>query len=133
MSVAAVEAEQTAVHVRTNVPASLCEAYVNAHPAGTGYHSPAWLEVIGDAFGHETRYLAAESSEGVAGVLPLVFFRSRVFGTFTVSLPFVNYGGILADNAVAAQALLDAAIDATRQAGGTHLELRHTDPAVRAA
>ena len=96
MSVAAVEAEQTAVHVRTNVPASLCEAYVNAHPAGTGYHSPAWLEVIGEAFGHETQYLAAESPEGVAGVLPLVFFRSRVFGRCVVSMPFLNYGGVAA-------------------------------------
>jgi hypothetical protein len=59
--------------------------------------------------------LAAESPRGVAGVLPLVFFRSQVFGTFTVSLPFVNYGGVLADNAVAAGALLDAAIAATRR------------------
>jgi len=126
MSVVAVEAEQTAVRVRTNVPASLCEAYVDAHPAGTGYHYPAWLELIGEAFGHDTQYLAAESPQGVAGVLPLAFFRSRLFGTFTVSLPFVNYGGVLADNAVAAEALVDAAIVATREAGGTHLELRHS-------
>jgi len=126
VSAAAVEAEPTALRVRTDAPASLCEAYVDAHPTGTGYHYPGWLELIGDVFGHDTRYLTVESPSGVAGVLPLVFFRSRLFGTFTVSLPFVNYGGVLADDAAAAGALLDAAIGETRAAGGTHLELRHT-------
>ena len=35
---------------------------------------------------------------GIVGALPLVEFRSRLFGTFAVSLPFVNYGGIVADD-----------------------------------
>ena len=32
-----------------------------------------------------------------SGVLPLVLFRSRLFGRFVVSLPFLNYGGVVAD------------------------------------
>jgi serine/alanine adding enzyme len=55
-----------------------------------------------------------------------VFFRNRVFGSFAVSLPFVNYGGVVADGTDAERALLDRAMEETRAAGGTHLELRHT-------
>lgn len=106
---------------------ALVEAYVAAHPAATAYHRPAWLEVIHRAFGHETKYLVARTSHtGVVGVLPLVLFASRLFGRFAVSMPFVNYGGIVADGPVAAQALLDAAVAYTTDSGGTHLELRHT-------
>jgi FemAB-related protein (PEP-CTERM system-associated) len=61
----------------------------------------------------------------VCGVLPLVFFNSVMFGRFTVSVPFVNYGGVLADDEVAGRALLERAIEETRRARGTHLELRH--------
>jgi hypothetical protein len=31
------------------------------------------------------------------GVLPLVFLSSRLFGRFLVSMPFLNYGGIVTD------------------------------------
>ena len=70
--------------------------------------------------------LAAESPSGVGGVLPLVFFRSRLFGRFAVSMPFLNYGGVLADTPEVERALLDRAVAETRDAGGSHLELRHT-------
>ena len=93
----------------------------------SAYHSPVWLDVIHRAFGHDTTYLVAESAGAICGVLPLVFFRSRLFGRFTVSVPFVNYGGVLADNEATARALLDRAIDETCRTGGAHLELRHCD------
>lgn len=112
--------------VRDDVPPAVCDAYVGDHPHGSSYHRPAWLDVIRSAFGHDTAYLAAVRHGRIAGVLPLVFFNSRLFGRFTVSVPFVNYGGVLADDAGAERVLLDAAIARTVAAGGTHLELRHT-------
>jgi FemAB-related protein (PEP-CTERM system-associated) len=126
VSLAAVDTGEHGVRVRSDVPAAASDAYVDAHPAGTGYHQHAWLGVIERSFGHETRYLVAESAGGIAGVLPLVFFRSRLFGSFAVSLPFLNYGGVLADSPGGAEGLLAAAIEATRAAGGAHLELRHS-------
>jgi FemAB-related protein (PEP-CTERM system-associated) len=48
-----------------------------------------------------------------------------LFGTFAVSLPFVNYGGVLADDDASARALLDAAVGLCRTWRATHLELRH--------
>ena len=111
--------------VRDDGPRDAADAYVAAHPHGASYHRPAWLDVIAAAFGHDTRYLTAYAGNRVVGVLPLVFFRSRIFGRFAVSVPFVNYGGVLADDAGVEQSLLDRAIAETRAAGGSHLELRH--------
>jgi len=81
--------------------------------------------VFEDAFGHETRYLSARRNGQVAGVLPLVLFRSRVFGRFIVSLPFVNYGGVVADDAATAAALVDASAAIAREEQCAHVELRH--------
>lgn len=111
--------------VRDDASPEACDAYVTAHPSASAYHRRAWLDVLQAAFGHDTRYLTAHATSGVVGVLPLVFFRSRLFGRFTVSMPFLNYGGVLADSPAIERALLDRAIEETRAAGGSHLELRH--------
>jgi serine/alanine adding enzyme len=99
--------------------------YVSRHPLASTYHRPEWTQVIRRAFGHRTAYLVASHHGQPVGVLPLVFFNSRLFGRFSVSMPFLNYGGVLADNAVVESALLDRAVSETRRSGGTHLELRH--------
>src|SRR4030095_1619194 len=61
-----------------------------------------------------------------AGVLPLVQFRSRLFGRFLVSVPFLNYGGVLASDAAACGALVAHAREIAHRFGATHVELRHT-------
>jgi serine/alanine adding enzyme len=114
------------VTVRSDAAASLVDAYVAAHPEATAYHRHAWTQLVQDAFGHRTTYLAAEAGGRIVGVLPLVFFRSAVFGRFAVSMPFFNYGGILADDAAVERELLTRAIAEARSAGCSHLELRHT-------
>ena len=111
--------------VRDDAPGALTDSYVATHPQGTSYHRPVWLNVIRASFGHQTKSLVAEAEGQLVGVLPLVFFRSLLFGRFAVSMPFLNYGGLLADTAAAEHALLTRAIAETKQAGGTHLELRH--------
>jgi FemAB-related protein (PEP-CTERM system-associated) len=61
----------------------------------------------------------------VVGVLPLVFLRSHLFGRQVVSLPFLNYGGVLASDGQAAAALVARAADEARTFGASHVELRH--------
>jgi FemAB-related protein (PEP-CTERM system-associated) len=102
------------------------DAYVGTRPEASGYHLWAWRRVFERAFGHRTVYLAALRGDAITGILPLVLFRSALFGKFAISLPFVNYGGIVADDEEAARALLTSASEAARTAGCTHLELRHT-------
>lgn len=113
------------MHVVSDVNPAAWDAFVSAHPDATAYHQWAWRGVFERAFGHETLYLAALEDGGIAGVLPLVLFRSRVFGRFAVSLPFVNYGGICATSSVAAGLLEDAARTAALRLDLAHVELRH--------
>jgi serine/alanine adding enzyme len=105
------------------------DRYVTQHPAATGNHLWAWRHIYESAFRHRTEYLAARRPDGgIAGVLPLVVFEHWMFGRFMVSLPFVNYGGVLADDGRAARALLDEAVARARWLRLTHVELRHTMP-----
>ena len=103
------------------------DAYVAGHPEATVYHQAAWGRLLARVFRRDLRMLAATTDGRVSGVLPIVGFRSRVFGTFAVSLPFVNYGGLLADDEASGRALLDAALAVSREWGASHLELRHTE------
>jgi len=85
----------------------------------------AWRSVVENACGHRTIYLMARDEyEEVRGILPLVFLSSRFFGRFLVSMPFFNYGGVLADGLEAQGALLEAAIGVARGVGATCIELR---------
>lgn len=106
--------------------AAAWDAFVAADATASGYHAWVWRDIFTRAFGHETRYLIARRDGMVAGVLPLVVFRSWLFGRFVVSLPFVNYGGVLAADGVTRRALLDASRACARETGARYVELRHT-------
>ena len=102
------------------------DGYVHAHPDGLNYHQYGWMKVIRESFGHETTGLMARDGSGkIHGVLPLVLMKSRLFGTFLVSVPFVNYGGLLTDSGEAATSLLAAAVELRDRCGARHVELRH--------
>jgi serine/alanine adding enzyme len=102
------------------------DEYVDAHRGGCAYHYSGWPRLIARAFRHEAVMLAAVRAHTVVGVLPLVVMRSRLFGRFVISLPFLNEGGVLADDEAAEAALLDAAVGVAKKAGADYLELRHS-------
>ena len=114
------------INVNLALSARRWDEFVNSHPAASCYHLASWATVFNKAFGHDTRYLAAETDGEIVGILPLVVFKSRFLRRFSVSLPFVNYGGVVADTPEVERRLVDAAIDETRAMGGEYLELRHT-------
>jgi FemAB-related protein (PEP-CTERM system-associated) len=99
--------------------------FVDQHPDATGYHLWAWKGIFERVFGHRTIYLMAERDGVTSGVLPLVAFRSPLFGRFLVSLPFVNYGGVLATDESSANALVARAASLARELRAAHVELRH--------
>ena len=83
---------------RTDAEILAWDTYVLRSPLSTGYHLSGWRRVIEEAFGHQTYYLVVKEPQGtVQGIVPLVLLASRGFGRFLVSLPFVNYGGFIAD------------------------------------
>jgi FemAB-related protein (PEP-CTERM system-associated) len=68
-----------------------------------------------------------EGSE-TRGFLALAYVRSMLFGRFLVSLPYLDYGGPIADNATTARALVDRAVELANELDVRYLELRHEWP-----
>lgn len=116
-----------ALRVATATPAERAawDSYVVSQTDATGYHEWAWREVFEYAFGHRSEYLIAYRGAGVAGVLPLVEIRSVLFGNSLTSLPFVNFGGVLAESNDVARALVERAGELAREHRCRHVELRH--------
>ena len=84
---------------RTDADVLAWDTYVLGAHLSSGYHLTGWRRVIEEAFGHQTYYLSVRGPGGIIqGVVPLVLLASRGFGRFLVSLPFVNYGGLIADS-----------------------------------
>ena len=100
--------------------------YVSSHASRTPYHVYEWREFFSTALRKQTFYLAASDRDAIVGVLPLVRQRSRLFGDYIVSLPYVNYGGLLVDSPLAERALTEAAGELFADLPVDHIELRGT-------
>ncbi|ETX09178.1 MAG: hypothetical protein ETSY2_01020, partial [Candidatus Entotheonella gemina] len=95
--------------------AQVWDAYVHSAPEGTVCHLYGWREVIERAYRHRTFYLAATHQGHLCGLLPLALIRSRLFGRHLVSMPYMDYGGVvtLAGEDVRQQ-LVEAAVQLAR-------------------
>ncbi len=94
---------------------------------------PAWLTVLQQGLGHTPYCLEAVQDGETCGVLPLAYVRSLLFGRFLVSLPYLNYGGVLADDAETADRLIEGAVELADRLRVRYLELRHESPLAHAA
>lgn len=113
----------------TDSDAEQWDAYVCNHPQSAFYHRYAWRGIIQRAFAHHSFYWVARDTDGVVrGILPVVRLQSALFGDFGVSIPFFNYGGVLADSDDIAQQLLSHAATSAKNVGMQHLEVRCTKP-----
>jgi FemAB-related protein (PEP-CTERM system-associated) len=111
--------------VSTTIDQQEWDAFVDSSPEASGYHLWGWRAIFNGVFGHECHYLACRENGRVTGILPLVFLKSYLFGRFGVSLPFVNYGGLVANSQTAIDALIASATSAAASRKLAHLELRH--------
>jgi FemAB-related protein (PEP-CTERM system-associated) len=88
---------------------------------------PRWLLVLRDGLGITPFCLEArnEDQRSVRGLLPLGLTRSVLFGRYLVSLPYLNYGGVLSDDPAVAEALITEATFVADRLDVKHLQLRH--------
>lgn len=100
-----------------------------SHMEGSTFaHLGGWRQVMAEVFGHDVWQWAAVDEDGsVSGLLPLVRVRTRLFGDYLLSMPFLSYGGPLGDEE-ARDALGAHAIDEARRMGVDLLELRDRRP-----
>lgn len=103
-------------------------------------HLFGWKGIIENTYGHETVYLmAAQDSinknaspptqeRRVRGLLPLVHLKHVLFGNELVSMPFLDTGGILADDPATKKALWREAVRLAESKKAGALELRQHVP-----
>lgn len=100
-------------------------AFVSTMPNATAYHQQAWANVILESFNNPTRVWAAfDSDRNIIGGIALTFFSSALFGKFAVSVPYVNYGGVLTSYFNIAQSLLTYLPTLCKEEGLSHIEVR---------
>lgn len=105
------------------------DRFVEQHPAATVAHLAAWGSIIEGAYGRQSFCLGAVEAGALVGVLPLVLIDSRLFGRRLVSMPFLDYGGILAEPGSAAEsALAQAALALARARTAHSVGLRQFHP-----
>ena len=88
------------------------------------YHDSRWSQLIKKVFGHESYYLMAVENEKVVGVFPLVQLKSLLFGNFLISMPYFNYGGVVADTQEIMHSLISSAHELSDELGCSHIEMR---------
>jgi FemAB-related protein (PEP-CTERM system-associated) len=86
---------------------------------------PTWLRVLEQGLKHVPYLIEAVEGDQTVGLLSLAFVQSRLFGRFLVSLPYMNYGGVIADDELVSRKLIDKAIELAEELDVRHLELRH--------
>ncbi len=88
------------------------------------YH-PAWPSVLRRGLGQVPYVLEVREGDEVRGLLSLVFLKSPLFGRFLVSVPYLNYGGVISTNDETAKLLVDRAMEMADRLDVRYLELRH--------
>jgi FemAB-related protein (PEP-CTERM system-associated) len=113
---------------RRTLPAALprLEAYLlRDGPLVPLSRHPAWLKVLARGLSHGPYCLEAVEHGRTTGFLALADVQSFLFGRFLVSLPYLNYGGPVADDDETAHFLIDEAVRLADALGVRYLELRH--------
>ncbi len=116
------------LHPLTPANAPAWDRFVQATPGATMFHLSGWARVMEEGFGHAAHFVLAEQDGAVVGVLPLARMKTRLFGDALISTPFCVYGGPVAVQPEAMDALAEHALDLMRRLGVPSVEFRHLGP-----
>jgi FemAB-related protein (PEP-CTERM system-associated) len=103
---------------------ALAEFVSVKHPESIS-RSPSWLLALAGGLGHAMYCLELIDGTRTRGILPLAYMRSAMFGRFLVGLPYLNVGGVIAEDGAACKTLVDRAIELADVLDVRFLELRH--------
>jgi len=135
---------ESSIHIRlaTADDQASWNSYAGTHPDATCYHLFPWKMAVEEAYEHKTYYLLAEKKaiqeqdaarkkSNIAGIFPLIHIKHLLFGNGLISLPFCDYGGILADDRDVEKALIQRAIETAREINTTLIEIRQVNEIVQ--
>jgi len=100
------------------------DPYVGSRPEATFFHRSEWQRIMARTYGYAWHGLLAVRGARVVGALPLFRVPAFLMGTALMSVPFAAYGGAVADDAAAGQALLATAEELGDRLGARYVEIR---------
>jgi serine/alanine adding enzyme len=100
--------------------------YLLSHPAADICQHFAWGRIFKETFGLDSVLIVHRTDGKIDGGLPMILFDQKITGRAMVSMPFLNYGGLLGDNDSVKSALVDAGRRLLEKSGADYLEMRHT-------
>ncbi len=100
------------------------DGFVQSHKDATFFHRSGWHGIFQDIFRLSPRYLIAERGADIAGILPLVYQRSALFGNALIAAPFCVEGGPIAVDEQAGSALVAAALAIQAETAAPYVEFR---------
>lgn len=116
------------VQQATESDKEIWQRYVVAHPQHHHAFSWEWRRIISQVFGHQPYYLYCTDTAGeFRGALPLFHVKSFLFGSALISMPYLNAGGILANDTQSFEALLREAHALSSRLDAGYVELRHRE------
>ncbi|MDM4018835.1 FemAB family XrtA/PEP-CTERM system-associated protein [Roseiconus lacunae] len=102
-----------------------CKQFASESGLAGTHGTPEIIAALCNGFGHRGYLLEASRAGSTVGLLPLVYMKTLLFGKLLVSLPYLNWGGVVASDQEVATKLVDQAIDLADALGVRFLELRH--------
>lgn len=87
-------------------------------------HQIGFRQVIESGLGNRPIYLMARNGNRTTGILPMFLIRTWWRATYLVSVPWLDYGGICAEDVESEQALLEKARSIAVQENARFIEFR---------
>ena len=102
--------------------------YVMENDDASHCHLSGWGRVIQNTYGHRPLYFIAEEGNETRGILPLIEMNTSLFGRSLASVPFLDYGGICADDEYVQKELFSEMLNYCNREKIKTFDLRHRQP-----
>ena len=91
-------------------------------------HLLGWRDVIKKSYKHQDLYLVAKENKRIKGIFPLFVIKNPIFGKKIISLPFLNYGGPIAENEEVTNALVEYLKKILKEENCQFFQIRQVNP-----
>lgn len=88
-------------------------------------HHPAWGRILHDTFSIDSVLVAHRSNGQIDGGVPLAIFDQMLTGKAMISMPYVNYGGLLGRTDAIRADIVRACREILASSGAKYMEFRH--------
>lgn len=121
--------DELPIRVRALLPGedARWDSYVSRHPQGTFFHRTGWSRAVQEMFRHQPQHFVVEQGRRWLGILPMFLVNGPFLGKNLVSVPYSVYGGILASDERAHNALITKAGELGKELGIGFVEMRNLE------